>query len=420
MSTAVAPAVGMPLFHTFDPERQKRHDELVRDFRMKQFRESDLIQKFAYTARHERPADPSGDMNKRMVGELFNTNAMHAEHIPIIQKAILDSTGGYTTGGSVFIRQDLEPIVHNLFVAKFPLWEMLANGISNGLVHVANQVVATDSNALGATAVSETGSIPYTSGVYNRASYPIMISGTGRGVTFKEMAAVQAGGGTVQPLETELKNGIIALARDAQFYMFAGNASNSGSTSQQSEGGAYNAITIDGFRPVVGSYGTFAGNGAIQIDQIALTLTDSIKAGAARIEDNGGSAGCVVGTARAKDALDAENGGNKRYNDAMTEVVAGVRVNSVACVGGDVPFMTVPGGTLGTYTSPVTGNLVEDIYVLDLDHIVRRWLYSPTFTVLEIPSGVDGILSSRYLIFIMFGLEQAAPVFCAKVRRTAA
>lgn len=307
-----------------------------------------------------------------------------------------------------------------MFVKKFPFFEMLAAAQSNGLVHVANQVVATDSNAIGATAVTETGSIPYTSGVYNRASYPIMILGTGRGVTFKEMAATVAGGGTVQPLETELKNGIIALARDMQYYMFSGNASNTSSTTPTSEGGVYNSITIDGLRGVTGSVGTFAGNGAIQIDQVALTLTDSIKAAAARLSDNGGTATAAVLTKRAKDALDSENGGNKRYTDNLTDVVAGVRANTIACVDGDLPLMSVPGNTIGSYISPTTSSLVEDVYVLDLDHIVRRWLYSPTFTVLEIPSGVDGVLSSRYLIFIMAGLELAAPNFMAKVRRVAA
>lgn len=421
MSAVMQKAAGTPLLYTKDAQRINTHNERVSDLRRQKFTEMELLKKFAYTAHAERPADDSGDMNRKMVGELFDTGAIHASMIPTIQKAILDSTGNYTSGGSVFIRQDLEPIVHQLFVSRFPLWEMMNAGMSNGLVHVANQVTATDSNSLGATAITETGAITYVSGVYNRASYPIMILGTGRGVTFKEMAATVAGGGTVQPLETELKNGIIALARDAQYYMFSGNASNTGSTTATSEGGIYNSITIDGLRGVTGSYGVFAGNGAIQIDQVALTLTDSVIASASRLSDNGAGTNLVaIMTKRAKAALDTENNGNKRYTDNQTEVVAGVRVNTVACVDGDVPMMSVPGNTIGTYISPTTGSLVEDVYVLDMDHITRRWLYSPTFTVLEIPSGVDGVLSSRYLVFVMTGEELAAPNFMSKIRRVAA
>lgn len=414
-------AAGTPLLYTKDAQRLQVHNDRVFDLRGKKYTEMDLLKKFAYTANAERPADnDSGDMNRKMVGELFDSGAIHGSMVPTIQKAILDSTGGYTSGGSVFIRQDLEPYIHELFVSKFPWWEMMASGASNGLVHVANQITATDSNALGATAISETGAITYVSGVYNRASYPIMILGTGRGVTFKEMAATVAGGGTVQPLETELRNGIIALARDAQFYLFQGNATNTSSTTTTSEGGAYNSITIDGLRGVTGSVGSFAGNGAVQIDQIALTLTDSLIAAASRLADNGGTAKLALMTKRAKAALDTENNGNKRYNDAMTDVVAGVRANTIACVDGDVPVLSVPGNTIGAYVSPTTGAYVEDVYVLDTDHITRRWLYSPTFTVLEIPSGVDGILSSRYLVFVMFGNELAAPPFLSKIRRTAA
>ena len=414
-------AAGTPLLYHKDAARLDQYFDKVNEYRRKGMTDSELLQKAVYTANHQRPADESGDMNRKMVGELFDGDSKHGALVPQIQKAILDSTGGYTSGGSVFIRQDLEPIIHALFISRFPLFEMMPSGSSNGLVHVANQILATDSNALGATAITETGAVTYVSGTYNRATYPIAVLGTGRGVTFKEIAATVAGGGVVQPLDTELRSGVIALARDYQYFMLQGNATNTGSTTATSEGGIYNSITFDGLRGVTGSVGTFAGNGAVQLDQVALTLTDTIIAEAARLSDNGAGNNLVaVMTSRSKAALDTENNGNKRYTEMPIEVTAGVRVNTIACVDGDVPVMTVPGNTMGTYFSPVTGSLVEDIYLLDMDHIVRRWLYSPTFTVLEIPSGVDGILSSRYIVFIMGGMELAAPPFMGKVRRVAA
>src|SRR5260370_1394184 len=101
---------------------------------------------------------------------------------------------------------------------------------------------------------------------------------------------------------------------------------------------------------------------------------------------------------------------NRRYNEG-TEINAGLKVNQLQAANGMLDILPVPGTTIGSYASPVTGSTVEDIYVLDSNTVALVWLYADNFTVLEIPSGVDSQLSSRYIVFAMYGLEVAAPLF---------
>ncbi len=406
-------AVGAELRHFSDPARAYIHKDRVTALR--KLNDGELLQKFAYTADTERPADPNGDLNRKMLSELFSRPEIANQ----LNKAILDSTGGYSTGGSIFIRQDLEAIVHALFVRKFPLWEYLPKGESNGLTHVANQMTATDTNALGATLIAETGAISYVEGTYNRATYPIAVFGTGRGVTFKELAAVKAGGAPLQPLQSELAAGMTALARDVQYVMFQGNASNSAITSATNEGGAYNSLGFDGLRGVAGSVSAFASNNAIQIDMGTNNFTESLQNAAAQIVNNGGEPGVVVTSALAKQAFDQENQNNVRFG-APEVSAAGVSFRTLEYINGSLPILPVPGTTMGYYYRTSDGAKVEDAYILDTNHITTRWLYNENFTVLEIPSGVDGVLSTRYLIFGLFGMELAAPPFMAKVRRVIA
>src|SRR5438105_3887462 len=58
----------------------------------------------------EVPTDDTG-VQTRMLGELRG-----AAYTPDFLKAILDSTGGGTSGGSVMIRQDLEVPLYQLFI----------------------------------------------------------------------------------------------------------------------------------------------------------------------------------------------------------------------------------------------------------------------------------------------------------------
>lgn len=359
------------------------------------------------------PLRDDHQLSSKVLGEITN-----APYVPDKLKAgILDSTSGTT--GNVLIRQDLEPTLYTLFVKQFPVFERLARGPANGLVHAFNQIISPDStNGLGGTIITELGTVTYVSSNYQRQTAPVAVFATGRGVSFKELAAVAQGGAPYDPHKTELANGMIKLATDVQYTLLQGNASNSSGTSA-SEAGNYNANAFDGLRGVLGSQGVFGSNNAVQLDIGSLNITEAVQSTATKAANNGGMPTMAFMSMNSKQALDIENQNNRRYNDNLVEIIPGVQANKIAWVNGEITLVAVPGNTIGTYNRASDNAVVEDIYVLDENTITVRWLYSESFTVLQIPSGVDGALSERYIVFGMFGLEIAAPLFCGKARRVA-
>ena len=308
----------------------------------------------------------------------------------------------------------------DVYVEAFPAWERITHGQSNGLVHAYNQMTAPDGNSIGQSIITELGTVNYQQTTFSRQTANIAVFATGRGVSFKEQAAVAAGGAPYNPLATELRNGMTVLARDVQYTMFTGDSTYASGLSTN-EGGAYNTNAFDGMRLILGSVSgsNYASNSAIQADIGTLNINESIKFVASKGANAGGFPDLVLMSMNSKEALDTEMGGSKRYNDNTVQIVAGVYVNQIQAAAGLLDILPVPGTTMGTYTSPTTSNTVEDIYVLDSKRLFIRWLYADNFTVLEIPSGVDSQLSSRYIVFGMFGLEIGAPLFMGKVRRNA-
>jgi hypothetical protein len=170
---------------------------------------------------------------------------------------------------------------------------------------------------------------------------------------------------------------------------------------------------------VFGSVNTYAGNNAIQLDVGSLNITETLQSVAAKAANNGGMPSIAFLGMNSKQALDIEQQNNRRYNDNQSTIIPGVSANALNWANGDLTIVTVPGNTLGVYNRTSDNALVEDMYVIDERTVTLRWLYSDSFTVLQIPSGVDGQLSERYIVFAMFGMELAAPLFCGKARRIA-
>lgn len=396
--------------HKDDLSYQVRRQQII-DQLMK-LRPDQLERQLRYQMAQAAPRDEGGAMTKSMMQELRGSSM-----IPSTVKGLLDSSGGTT--GNVLIRQDLEPTLYTLFVKTFPAWERMRKGQANGLVHAANQITSPDSSALGSTITTELGAVSYVASTFVRQTYPIAVFATGRGVSFKELAAVSAGGMSWDPSKLELANGMVKLALDTQFQLLQGNATNSAGASASNEKAAYNANGFDGWRGVLGSVGSFSGNNSIIVDQGSLTMLESIQYAAAKMANNGGNPSAVFMSMNAKQALDQEQLGNARYNMDVHDITPGVRVNRVSWVNGELDVIPIPGTTMGTYNRTSDSALVEDIYIIDESTNCIRWLYSEGFTVLQIPSGVDGQLSERYIVFGMYGLEQAAPLFNGKVRRLA-
>ncbi|OLE94890.1 MAG: hypothetical protein AUI84_07060 [Delftia sp. 13_1_40CM_3_66_6] len=290
---------------------------------------------------------------------------------------------------------------HAIFIKRFPVWERLTKKQSNG--------------------ISETGTVSYTTGAYDKLTFPIGVFATGRGVTFKEIAAVSAGGSppAYSPELTEMSNGMVKLAQDLQYFILQGNASNSSGAGAATEKGVYNANGIDGFRGVLGSQGSFSGNGATQVDISSLNMTESLRFGATQAANNGGNPKLAFLSFNSKQSFDDEQMSNVRYQERLADLIPGTRVTAVTYADGEIMLIPFPGSTGGTYNRTSDNALVEDIYIVDDEHIAIPWLYSESFTILQLPSAVDNVLSSRWIIFGMYGLEIAAPSFNTKVRRLA-
>lgn len=307
---------------------------------------------------------------------------------------------------------------NDVFVEEFPAWDLLSKLPSNGLVHASTQITEPATGSAGSSFLSELGTVPYETANYNRATWPIAVLADGRGVSFKEIAAVAQGGAGYNPRELEEESAMTKLASDAQWAMMQGNATNSsGSPSSSNEYGAYNALAYDGFRGVTGSVGAFSANNATQVDIGSANILESLQTCATKLAQQGGRPNLAFLSFNYKQALDIEQQDNKRYMDNTVEIIPGVDCNQFQFSNGRVLLVPVPGTSIGQYLRTSDSANVEDAYVVDQRGINIRWLYSESFTVLQIPSGVDGVLSERCIIFGMYGLQQAMPIFSGKVRR---
>jgi hypothetical protein len=400
--------------HPADPAYAKMRDGLLREVKSLTHFEAKGKLHYEMNQPNIEPTDSELDLSRKMLGEL--RARANGNMVPDDVKAILDSTSGTT--GNVLIRQDLEPVLHQLFVTEFPGWERLTKKPSNGLVHAFNQITtpASGSSLFGTVLATELTGVGFVRSNFVRQTAPVAVFATGRGASFKETAAVRQGGVQYDVLGTELADGMINLATDAQAMMFQGNATNSGGLASN-EGGPYSTTYFDGWRGALGNYGSFSTNNAIQVDFGGLTLLEAMQNVAAQARNNGGRPTAVFGSMNFKQALDIELQNNKRYTDDLVEIVAGVKASKIQWADGQLVVIPVPGTMIGNYSRTSDNVSVEDIYVIDERKNQIVWLYSEGWTVLEIPAGVDTQLSNRYIVFGMYGLEQAAPLFNGKVRR---
>lgn len=216
--------------------------------------------------------------------------------------------------------------------------------------------------------------------------------------------------------------GVIKIAYDYETLILQGNGSYASGTAAN-EGGPYNASPayFDGLRLVLGSVtgSNYSGNFAVQMEQGGLNLTQTIKAEASKIAQQGGMPDLAIMTINGKEQLDIENEGNKRYNDNTLEILPGVVVNQIPWANGMLKVVAVPGFAFGTYTSPLSSQPVEDVFLLQSDTVELPWLFADGLTVIELPAAVDYTLSQRYILFQIASLAVKGQPFAGKVRRLA-
>lgn len=338
---------------------------------------------------------------------------------------ILD-TGGTSTG-NVLPRVDLEQTIYALFVRMFPVWDRINKAPANGLKHSWNAATATGAAAdTGLTAASDLANALSDVGTYNQyQTVNMAIIDTLRGVSLKELFAVQQSGMSYDPAVQEIMLGTVRIKSLLQRLILQGNqsvAAKAGTT----EWGTSNANAFDGLRLITGGLGTYT-PAVTQVDQDGtvgggpFTISQAINYAAAQTLNQGANPSILWGSPIALNKVMNEQEGKQR-TDAVS-LTPGLSVPGVNTVNGILPYIMAPGSgsgansALGQYARQSDGTNVEDLYVLDESMLTFRYLGGADIQVIEIPIGVDTQLSKRYILFMIGGLQVAdAGLFQGKIR----
>jgi hypothetical protein len=373
------------------------------------------------------------ELRKKTLPELLALFAMQAEKDGGIPFSAWANAGGYavqhaiemsgnptlrkaldTTGATALIRQDLEPVLYELYVRMFPAWERFPKEPANGLVHAYNQITAFGA----AQFMAELGTVTDDQNVYLRQTTNVAVVATRRGISLKSQFAVLQGGAGYNPEQLELTGGLRAIAHTMQKQIFSGTSTDSAGTTSN-ESGVYDVNGFDGLRYILRS-----SPGAENADVLAGSPDDmraKIDMACAIVENLGGTISIIWGNPLDKHAFDIQQDKNVRYMapENLVNVGVGVLTNAVNTVFGPLPFATVPGDSIGAY-SPSSAfsaaTTCADLYLLDEETISMPYLGTDGPTVLDIPIGISGQLTHLYIIFGMWGLAVKAPTFSTKVR----
>ena len=318
---------------------------------------------------------------------------------PIIRKA-LD-----TTGGAPLIRQDLEPMLYELYIRQFPAWDRFAKEPANGLVHAYNRHTGYGD----AQFMTELGTVTDDVSTYERATTPISIIATRRGVTLKNQYATIAGGAGFNPEQLELQAGLRAIAHKMQKTIFQGNATASGG-SAANEYGAYDVNGFDGLRSILNT------GRAVDVDPTGATpenIRAAFNEAMITATQNAGSPSVIYIDPEASGQFDVQQDDLVRYIE-RDNISVGVTVQTVATTMGRLPLFVIPGDSIGEYAH--SAQTVSDAYLIDEAAISIPFLGSDGPTVLDIPMGVSGQLTRMFIIFGMWGFAPKALQFHNKVR----
>jgi hypothetical protein len=314
------------------------------------------------------------------------------------------------SGGAALIRQDLEPILYALFVKRFPFFERIRKEPANGLVHAFNQQSAYGD----AVFQTETGTVTDDTNTYARQTTNVAVLATRRGITLKSQFAITQGGAPGQQgLSTELEGGVTAIANKLQKTLFQGNSTvtTGGGAGAATEFGAYDANGFDGLRKLLG---TAAGTSQ-RTNKGTAAYLKTINENVASILNAGGNPSAILCSPTDYAGLVNEVTNLVRYNaPTQANAVMGLTLGSVVTAAGELPLLSVPGDSIGSYT--LSSVDYRDMYVVDESVWSMPYLGSDSITTLEIPVGVNGSLSRLYIMYCMFGLANKAPQFNGKVR----
>jgi hypothetical protein len=318
-----------------------------------------------------------------------------------------------TGGAAALIRQDLEPILYELYVRQFPAFDRFTKEPANGLTHTFQQIT----NFGGAEFMGELGTVVDDKSTYVRQTTNVAIIATRRGISLKSQYAITAGGMSFNAEQLELQGGLRAMSLRMQQALFGGNGTDSGGTADN-ELGLFDANGFTGLRTILNT------GRAKNVDPATLPDTTGSIRGAVdnatvEIVQSGGTVPSIAWV----NPWD-QNTFNEQQ-DAKTRIVVpnqiqigvGVTARGVNTIAGEVPFAIVPGNSIADYhSSEYSNNKVRDMYLLDESSISMPFLGTDGPTVLDIPIGISGQLTHMFIIFGMWGLAVKAPQFSNKVR----
>lgn len=375
---------------------------------------ADLMMLFSEQARHKDkgiPLDYWLSAGGQAVADRFDS--VSGEFTPDVQRAL-------DTGGSAaLIRQDLEPVLYELFIRMFPAFDRMRREPANGLVHTWNQI--TDFGD--AQFMAELGTVQDDRSTYVRQTTNIAIISTRRGISLKARAAVPAGGMSWNPEQIELQGGLRSIAHRMQQQIFSGHATDSGGTASN-ELGLYDANAFTGLRSILNTAR------AVNVDPATNPDTDgnvqfAVDEAIETITQQGGAMPTILWShPHEKRTLNEQQASKTRIVlPNQTNIAVGVTASSLNTIAGELPWAVVPGDSINEYTytgsssgGVDSGDTVRDLYILDESTITLPYLGSEGPTVLDIPVGVSGQLVHLYIVFGMWGLAVKAPTFSNKVR----
>lgn len=332
----------------------------------------------------------------------------------VISKA-LDSGSG---SGGPLIRQDIEPILREAYLRKFPLGDMIKKIPANGLVHSYDQ--RTDPGE--AFFIDELGDLSETdsSSTYVRsASSHIGVIGARRQISLKLQYAIQQSGMKFDLSgagNLEVTAALTAIARLVQSTISQGNYSTPGKT-KDDEDGATNTKGFDGFRTILKGADTSITRAT---DESYLRV---INRAVAQVVNAGGDADelAILMSLGARLDLDEELINFYRIMNSTPGggIATNLGANGIMTVADTLSkIVPVPASRQtdgqGYYT--IASDTLEDIDVIDTKGCALAYLGSPTPSILELPVGFNNALSNTYIPFIMVGLVVFIVNFHRKIR----
>ena len=346
-------------------------------------------------------------------------NGISGQLAPEISKA-LD-----TAGATALIRQDLEPVLYEVFVRQFPAYDRMAKEPANGLLHAWNQITSYGD----AKFMAELGTVTDDTSVYARKSTNVAILATRRGISLKSQFAVMAGGMNYNPEAIELQGGLRSMAYRMQKTIFEGQAADSGGTADN-ELGLYDENAFTGLRSILNTANAYA------FDPSGYDFTDptsfpggsfrnALDAGILPIVQAGGQRPSIIwGHPQDKITFDEQQDQNVRLvGPNYVSIGVGATAQAVNTIAGQIPFGVVPGDAISSYqytgatlNGVASGSEVRDLYLIDEQTVTMPYLGSPGPTVLEIPVGISGQLTHLYIVFMMNGLAVKVLPWNNKVR----